>query len=61
MDWLSEHYTFIVCRDKKMTFEIPSEGTYYCDGVRSHTPEAVLIKLTCMVTEASTAGYLVSV
>ena len=41
MDWLSEHYAFIDCRDKKVIFEIPGKGTCYYEGVRSHTPKVV--------------------
>ena len=60
MDQLSEHYAFIDCRDKKVIFEIPREGTCYYEGVRFHTPEAVSTRMTCMMIEATSKGYLVS-
>ena len=35
MDWLSEYYAFIDCREKKVIFEIPDRRTYYFQGIRS--------------------------
>ena len=29
MDWLSEHFVFIDCREKRVIFEIPSRRMYY--------------------------------
>ena len=29
MDWSSEHYAFIDCREKKVVFKIPDRRTYY--------------------------------
>ena len=33
MDWLSEHFAFIDCRDKKVIFKIPGERTCYYKGI----------------------------
>ena len=35
MDWLSEHYAFIDCREKKVVFKIPDRRTYYFQGMRT--------------------------
>ena len=35
MDWLSEYYTFIDCREKKVIFKIPDRRTYYFQGMHS--------------------------
>ena len=61
MDWLSKHHAFIDYRDKKVIIEIPEKGTCIYEGVQTQTPEVVSTRLTYLVTEARTEGYLVSV
>ena len=61
MDWLSEHHAFIDCREKRVLFEIPGEGTCYYEGVRVNAPKASSAKLTCVLGEIRSEGYLVSI
>ena len=47
MDWLSKHYAFIDCKDKKVIFEIPRKEVFIFQGERSHTPTLISAAKVC--------------
>ena len=47
MDWLSEHYAFIDCREKKVIFKISYRQTYYFQGMHSQAPVALSALEVC--------------
>ena len=60
MDWLSEHFAFIDCREKRVIFQIPDRRTYYFQGIRNHTPVTSNSLQVCHMKEVVHEGYLVS-
>ena len=59
MDWLSEHYAFIDCQEKKVIFKIPDRRIYYFQGLRSQAPVALSALQVYQMKEVIHSGYLV--
>ena len=60
MDWLSEHFAFIDCQEKRVIFKISDRRTYYFQGMRTKAPVALSALQVCQVKEVVHEGYLVS-
>ena len=60
MDWLSEHHTFIDCREKRVIFKIPNQQTYCFQGIRTQTLVALSTLPVCHIKKVVHEGYMVS-
>ena len=47
MNWLSEHYAFIDCWEKRVIFEIPDRQIYYFQGMCTDAPFAMRALQVC--------------
>ena len=60
MDWLSEHFAFIDCKEKRVIFHIPDRRTYYFQGMCNHTPVTSNALQVYHMKEVVNEGYLAS-